>query len=214
MPTRLTLAFFAWMQADKPYRAALSRRMPKLILLAFFGKHVGILRAGNEPKRERTRGDGSSVLLTVCRWVNHRLDLLDRRSERPHRMRRHPETGHHYVVLGRLASYCPMSLERDGHGLAVVAEVAYAVGTNDRAAKSADVQNGANVAGNCLGAVRQVCTKSIGHCGLPRLFNAASPIASPAIVGNGNKVVVPATVQGRRFGEWHTDSGRSFGGLP
>jgi hypothetical protein len=58
MPTRLTLAFFARMQADKPYRAALSRRMPTNLDLAFFGKYVGILRAGNEPKRERTRGDG------------------------------------------------------------------------------------------------------------------------------------------------------------
>ena len=162
----------------------------------------------------RTRGDGSSVLLTVCRWVNHQLDLLNRRSERPHRMHRHPEMSHNYVVLDRAVSnfHIPVSLQRDSHSLAVVAEVAYAVGTNDRAAKAADARNGANMARNCIGAAWQVCTKSFGHCGLPRLFNAASPIAGPSIVGNGNEVVVPATVPG--LGEWQTDTGRSFGGLP
>ena len=43
MPTRLTLASFARMQADKPYRAALCRRMPSPCLLASFGELVGIL---------------------------------------------------------------------------------------------------------------------------------------------------------------------------
>jgi hypothetical protein len=43
MPTRLTLASFARMQADKPYSAALCRRMPSLSLLASFGMLLGIL---------------------------------------------------------------------------------------------------------------------------------------------------------------------------
>jgi hypothetical protein len=43
MPTRLTLASFARMQADKPYRAALCQRMPSLGLLASFGVLLGIL---------------------------------------------------------------------------------------------------------------------------------------------------------------------------
>jgi hypothetical protein len=147
------------------------------------------------------RCDGSSVLLNACRWVNHQLDLLNRRPERPHRMHRHPEMSHNNVVLDRLVSNChvPVTLERDSHSLAVVAEVAYAVGTNDGSATAADTRNGANVAWNCLGTAVQVCTKSVRHCSLPRLFNAASPIASSAVVGNGNEVVVPATVQRRRF---------------
>jgi hypothetical protein len=45
MPTRLTLASFARMQADKPYRAALCRRMPTPCLLASFGVLLGILGA-------------------------------------------------------------------------------------------------------------------------------------------------------------------------
>ena len=141
----------------------------------------------------RTRGDGCSVLLTVYRWANHQLDLLNRRPERPHRMHRHPEMSHNYVVLDRLVSNChvPVTLERDSHNLAVVAEVAYAVGTNDGSATAADTRNGANVAWNCLGTAVQVCTKSVRHCSLPRLFNAASPIASSAVVGNGNEVVAP-----------------------
>ena len=99
------------------------------------------------------RCDGSSVLLIACRWVNHQLDLLNRRSERPHRMHRHPEMSHNYVVLDRLVSNChvPVTLERDSHSLAVVAEVAYAVGTNDGSATAADARNGANMARNCLG---------------------------------------------------------------
>ena len=42
MPTSLSLASFAPMQADKPYTAALCRRMPRFILLAFFGARLGI----------------------------------------------------------------------------------------------------------------------------------------------------------------------------
>ena len=54
MPTRLNLAFFAPMQADKPYMAALCRRMPSLSLLASFGALAGILgilgpRIGTRP---------------------------------------------------------------------------------------------------------------------------------------------------------------------
>ena len=99
---------------------------------------------------------------------------------------------HNYVFLDRLVRNChvPVSLERDSHSLAVEAEVAYVISANDRSAKAADTRNGANMAWHCLGAAWQVRTKSIGHCDLPRVFDAASAIANLAIVGNGNEVVV------------------------
>jgi hypothetical protein len=155
------------------------------------------------------RSDGGSVLLTASRWGNHQLDLRNRSSERPHRIQGYPKMSHNYVVLDRLVRNChvPLRLERDSHSLAVDAEVAYAVGTNDRSARAADTRNGANTTWHCLDAA--VCTKSIGHCGLPRLFDAASAIASAAIAGNGNEVVVR-----RQLCEWTSKIGRSFRWLP
>jgi len=45
MPTLCNLAAFAPMQADKPYTAALYRRLPTYRKVAAFGACPGILRA-------------------------------------------------------------------------------------------------------------------------------------------------------------------------
>ena len=98
---------------------------------------------------------------------------------------------HNYVVLDRLVSNChvPVSLQRDSHSLAVVAEVAYPVGANDRSAMAANARNMAGVAPNCLGtAVGFALDPSAMRP--PSAFNAASHITGPATVGNGNEVVV------------------------
>ena len=120
-------------------------------------------------------------------------------------MDRHLQLGDDHAVSNRFVTNrrVSVSLQREGHNVTAVAMVAYPVGANDRSAMAANSRNMAALAPSYLGKRR---TGFIGHDGLPRLFdtrngerdsealNVAAHITGPDTAGNGNEVVVPATV--------------------
>ena len=79
--------------------------------------------AGNEPKRERTRGERRSILLRAGRWLQHQFDLLNRGLEGHHRVDRHAQMGHDNAVPMRCVADCHVSegFQREVHNPGAVA---------------------------------------------------------------------------------------------
>ena len=133
-------------------------------------------RAGNEPKRERPRGDRRLILLAARQWLKHQLDLLNRGLEGHHRMDWHSKMGHDHAVAKYLVTnrHVPEGFEGEGSNTCIVAKGAYPVGINERCARAADAGYVVRLARNDLGDDWRLCAGFIGHDGLPRSFNPQS----------------------------------------
>jgi hypothetical protein len=117
------------------------------------GHRKRVRGAGNEPKRERPRGEWRSILLGATRWLRHQLDLLDRLFEDGQRGEGYSQMRHDYPVCNALGANGHVA-----HGFqtnmnnSVIGQTksAYPVGENDWGTHAAEGRSLTSLARNAL----------------------------------------------------------------